>query len=238
MRDSEHYLFFSNDINGGVIRLDDGESKHAVSVLRVQAGQRIRVTDGSGAVYECRCTDISKQRVSCEIRGKTIIPKIIPELTLLVGIPDREHFETIIEHATALGVSRIVPLVMEHCRKPWWESWEKQRQRFASKMVVSMKQCLYPYIPLLAYPLSLEEAIAACEKPLLVADQNGKRLCDDDILPYQKLSCLTGPPGGLSANESKLLESIESRAIKLSPARLRTELAAAVLCSRIISAWG
>jgi len=244
MRDSEHYLFFSDDIDGDIIRLDVSESNHAVSVLRVKTDQQIQVTDGNGAIYDCLCTDISKRQVSCKISGKTTVPKIMPELTLLVGIPDREHFETILENATALGVSRIVPLVTEHCRKPWWESWDKLCMRFTSKMIVSMKQCLYPYIPQLDKPTSLEEAIETCEKPLLVADQNGKTLRDSDILPHKKLTCLIGPPGGLSADESAIIESYGQQnavpilTVNIAPSRLRTELAATVLCSRIIGAGG
>jgi len=243
MRYSEHHLFYSNDISGNIVQLDTGESNHVLAVLRVKSGQHIQITDGSGAIYECQCTDIQKPPLSCEILNKTIVPKITPDLTLLVGIPDKEHFETILEHATALGVARIVPLVTEHCRKPWWESWDKQRQRFASKMVVSMKQCMYPYIPQLDKPASLENAIDTCEKPLIVAEQHGEKLNDTDILPYQKISCLIGPPGGLSSGESYLIESYRQQksgsilTVKIAPSRLRTELAATVLCSRIIEAF-
>jgi len=243
MRDSEHHLFYSDNITGNIVQLDNSESNHALSVLRVKSGQRIQVTDGNGAIYECQCTNIQKPPLSCEILNKTIVSKIIPDLTLFVGIPDKEHFETILEHATALGVARIVPLVTEHCRKPWWESWDKQQPRFASKMVVSMKQCLYPYIPRLDAPTSLEKILDTCEKPLIIAEQNGKKLNDADILPYQKLSCLIGPPGGLSNNELTIIESYKQKnansmlTVKIAPSRLRTELAATVLCSRIIGAF-
>jgi 16S rRNA (uracil1498-N3)-methyltransferase len=172
--------------------------------------------------------------MSCKIINTITIPKLIPELTLLVGIPDKEHFETILEHAAALGVSRIIPLIMDHCRKPWWESWDKQRERFASKMIVSMKQCLYPYIPQLGAPTSLDKIIDACESPIIVADQHGKSLCDDNLSIHQKLTCLVGPPGGVSANELKLLEPYNPSLIRIAPTRLRTELAATVICSRIM----
>ena len=242
MRDSEHHLFYSDNITGNIVQLDNNESNHALAVLSVKSGQRIQITDGSGAIYECQCTN-QKPPLSCEILKKTIVPKITPELTLLVGIPYKENFEIILEHATALGVARIVPLVMEHCRKPWWESWDKQRQRFASKMVVSMKQCLYPYIPRLDAPTSLEKILDTCEKPLIVAEQNGKVLRDEDISHHKKLSCLIGPPGGLSNNELTIIESYRQQnansilTVKIAPSRLRTELAATVLCSRIIGAF-
>jgi 16S rRNA (uracil1498-N3)-methyltransferase len=153
---------------------------------------------------------------------------------LLAGIPDKEHFETILEHAAALGVSRIVPLVMDHCRKPWWESWDKQLERFAAKMIVSMKQCLYPYIPKLDAPTLLHNIIDTCERPIIIADQHGKNLRDDDLSIYQKLTCLVGPPGGVSADELKLLEPYNPSLIRIAPTRLRTELAATVICSRVM----
>ncbi|MCL2183693.1 MAG: 16S rRNA (uracil(1498)-N(3))-methyltransferase [Chitinispirillia bacterium] len=237
MRDSDHHLFYCENITGDTITLDSGESNHAVSVLRVRVGDLIQVTDGRGTIYECQCADVRKQSISCNIQNKTVIPRIIPELTLLVGLPDKEHFETILEHATALGVRRVVPLIMDHCRKPWWESWDKLSQRFTSKMIVSMKQCLYPCIPHLDAPVSLGNVIDTCDKPLIVAGQHGKKLSDADISPYKKLTCLIGPPGGMSSGETKLLELRNPLIISVAAARLRTELASAAVCSRIMSAF-
>jgi len=236
MRDCEHHLFYSDNITGDTAALDSVESNHAASVLRIKAGQQIRITDANGTIYECECAEICKQSMLCNIRGKTLIPRVAPELSLLVGLPDKEHFESILEHAAALGVSRVVPVVMGHCRKPWWESWDKLRPRFASKMIVSMKQCLYPYIPRLDTPAPLRDILDTCDKPLVVADQHGKKICDADISPYKKLSCLVGPPGGISADELKLLESHNPLTVTAAATRLRTELAAVVICSRIMSA--
>jgi len=256
MRDSEHHLFYCNaatsDAGGGnvntaggadtestEITLDAGESNHAVSVLRIKIGQRIQVTDGRGAIYDCQCSAVRKQSVSCNVIDKRQVPRITPEITLLIGLPDKERFETVLEHATALGVSRIVPIAADHCRKPWWGEWDGLRRRFLSKMIVSMKQCLHPYIPRLDAPAPLREAVAVCHEALLVADQDGKGLSDAEILPYKKISCLAGPPGGLSRGEKELLESytaIPVKTVKIATTRLRSELAATALCSRVIAA--
>jgi len=245
MRDRDHYLFYCNtiindDVNGvNAIILDDCESNHAVSVLRIKAGQPIQVTDGNGTVYNCQCASVNKRSVSCNIIDKKHTPKIVPELILLVGLPDKERFETILEHATALGVSRIIPVAADHCRKPWWGNWDGLRQRFLSKMVVSMKQCLYPYIPRLDAPMPLEKAVNECVGALIVADQHGKYPNDAEIAPHKRISCLVGPPGGLSDGESAFLRSYQAiplMTVKIAAARLRSELAATVLCSRIIGA--
>jgi len=246
MRDREHYLFYSDTIARAnaanavnAVTLDGDESNHAVSVLRIKAGQQIQVTDGNGFIYTCRCSDINKRSVSCEIIGKQQIPRIVPELTLLIGLPDKDRFETIVEQAAALCVSRIIPVTADHCRKPWWDRWDGLRRRFLSKMIVSMKQCLYPHLPRLDAPTTLREALPECEGALIAADQHGKNLNDADITPHKKIACLIGPPGGLSAAESNFLEtctSIPITSVKIAPARLRSELAAPILCSRIIAA--
>jgi len=237
MRDIEHHLFYCGNIaaDTGVISLDKTETNHAVSVLRAKVGDPIRITGGDGIIYDCQCMDISKQSMSCRILDKTVTPRLSPELSLFIGLPDKEHFETILEYTTALGAARIVPLIMDHCRKPWWESWEKLRERFATKMIVSMKQCLYPYMPRLDTPVSLDEVINTCDKPVIVADQYGKKLSDVDLSPHKKLTCLVGPPGGMSARELILLEDHDMVTINIAAARLRTELAAAVLCARIMN---
>jgi RsmE family RNA methyltransferase len=106
-------------------------------------------------------------------------------------------------------------------------------------MIVSMKQCLYPYIPRLDAPTPFREAIDKCEGILIVADPNGKCLRDADILPHNKICCLVGPPGGLSDGELTFLKSytaVPLTTVKISSARLRSELAATVLCSRVIGA--
>jgi len=247
MRDGEHHLFYCNTIIGDInnvndistITLDDSESNHAVSVLRIKVGQRIRITDGNGTVYECQCTDIDKRSVSCGIIDKKHVPKIIPELLLLMGLPDKERFETVLEHATALGVSRIIPIAADNCRKPWWGNWNGLRPRFLSKMIVSMKQCLYPYVPMLDAPMSFSEAVGMCTGALIVADQDGKKLEDAEMLSHKKINCLVGPPGGFSHEETTFLKSftaIPVITVKIASTRLRSELAATVLCSRVIGA--
>lgn len=246
MRDSEHHLFYCSTITGentadaaDTITLDECESNHAVSVLRIKAGQPIRITNGLGIVYDCQCASVNKRSVSCRIVDRRLIPKIVPDLTLLIGLPDKDRFETILEHAAALGVSHIVPIAAEHCRKPWWGDWAGLRRRFLSKMIVSMKQCLYPYVPQLDPPMPLADAVDKRGGPLIVADPRGQCLRDADILPHKKITCLVGPPGGLSDNEWTFLTThppITVITVKIADTRLRSELAATALCSRVIGA--
>lgn len=44
-------IFFSNQIDGGLIFLDAEESGHCVRVLRHRAGDELSIIDGCGTLY-------------------------------------------------------------------------------------------------------------------------------------------------------------------------------------------
>ncbi|MFP4679730.1 MAG: RsmE family RNA methyltransferase [Chitinispirillaceae bacterium] len=228
MRKTEHHLFYSQEITDDTVILDQTETRHAVSVLRLKEGQKLQVTDGRGNIYECRYDRSDNRKALCSIRERHSVPGTSPEVTLLVGLPDKDAFETVLEHATALGVYRIVPLEMEHCRKPWWKRWEKFQERFFQKMIVSMKQCLYPYLPLLENPQTLEAVVRSSCEQIVAADQDGEVL-ERDVISEERIAGLVGPPGGYSDKEREVLEDREVRRVRISHHRLRTELAATVL---------
>lgn len=56
-------LFYSQDIEGGICRLDHDESGHCIKVLRHRAGDEISVIDGRGTLYRCRITSDSHKGV-------------------------------------------------------------------------------------------------------------------------------------------------------------------------------
>ncbi len=234
MKNSDHQLFFSSDVTESTALLDENETQHAVSVLRINKGDSLQITNGHGLILECEFEGVCGKKACCVIKEKRIVPRTKPEVTLLLGLPDKDHFETVLEHATALGVARVVPLIMDHCRKPWWTGWEKSSQRFTYKMIVSMKQCLYPYYPLLDSPTELSTILGGLP-PLLVAHQDGITFDDSLLENRTHIASLIGPPGGFSEDEAKMLQSKGARFVKIAHNRLRTELAATVMTSRLVS---
>jgi RsmE family RNA methyltransferase len=155
----------------------------------------------------------------------------------MIGLPERDSFETVITECTALGVTRITPLVTSHSQKPWWKhSWDKHVERFTSKMIGSMKQSLFPYLPVLDAPLPLNKSLELCTYPVVVADQEGNPIIPScQNLFTDNVICYIGPPGGFSAEELQLLTSINAVKVKIGEPRFRTELASLVLCSQLIA---
>jgi 16S rRNA (uracil1498-N3)-methyltransferase len=237
--DSSHFLFFSQSIENGVVFLDKDECRHVFSTLRVESDQTIRVTDGRGTLYECRLAQREKDGARFHIERSAHGERQTPEVRVCVGLCDKEEFGGLVQDLAALGAASIVPVVCEYCQSPWWRMWEKHEVRLRGKMIAGIKQSQNVWLPTLAEPTPLSEALAAAQGcPLLVADQNGSPLASavEAVRGASLASCFVGPPGGFSPQESAQISSAQAYCVALSENRLRTELAAVLLCGVVKSA--
>jgi 16S rRNA (uracil1498-N3)-methyltransferase len=239
MKSSDHFLFYSSSAPvNNTLTLDQQESHHALNVLRLQPGDPIQITDGKGAVYNCVINNSgSKQLTATKIDSQCFTRQV--SIHLLIALPDRDPFESAITECTALGVSRITPVIAAHCQKPWWKySWEKHQERFMTKIIGSIKQSLSPFLPVLDEPVTFDKSFQLCKTPILLADQNGTPLmkaCQN--LQTKELTCFIGPPGGFSDSEIALFANKNAIKVKIGDPRFRTELAAVVLCSQLVGIY-
>ncbi|MBN1757203.1 MAG: 16S rRNA (uracil(1498)-N(3))-methyltransferase [Chitinispirillaceae bacterium] len=238
MDKSSHFLFFADDLSSATITLDEAESRHAVSALRILPGQILRVTDGNGSIVTGPCHSGADRRLTVTVSSRSTLPRTAPQLHLCIGLPERDAFETILTNTTALGIARIIPVTAEYCQKTWWTNWEKAVVRFRQKMIASLKQSHNVYLPELLPPCSLTDAI---QHPgsitMLVAEMSGTTLHGITFPTDTPISCFIGPPGGFSAEELRLLTERSALPVRIAPTRLRTELAATVLCGQIIGIY-
>lgn len=240
MDKSNHFHFFADDLSAEFTELDPLEANHAISVLRLKPGDRITLTDGIGHLAEGLVELSSKRRVTVHIEKRMTLSRPYPDIRLCAGLPDRDAFERILLDATALGVWRIVPVVAQYCQKRWWENgWQKHAERFRQKAVTALKQSHTGYLPVVEKPRTCEEIATCAQGTLLVADSNGAALATlAPIDVHSPITCLVGPPGGLSPKEISLLEQSGFHPVRLASGRLRTELAATTFCAQITGLAG
>lgn len=234
MRDYHHFLFYSSKIFSDTVELDQDESRHAVKVLRLSQGDNFLVTNGNGISITCSLDNFNKGIVEGKIIEKTAINEIRPGIHFYIGIPDRDPFETIVTDLTAMGVAEITPLITEQCQKNWWEQkWEKHLERLRNKMIAAMKQSLYPRLPVLNVPTDFN-LVNNIKRRTFVADIDGQPMHTYKNVFEEEINCLVGPPGGFSLKEVQFFKDHNFDFVKIAPTRLRTELAATVLCAQII----
>ncbi len=234
MRDYHHFLFYSSKISSDSVELDQDESRHAVKVLRLSQGDKFLVTNGNGISITCSFDNFNKGIVQGTIIEKTVIKEIRPRIHCYIGIPDRDPFETTVTDLTAMGIAEITPLITEQSQKNWWEQkWEKNLERLRNKMIAAMKQSLYPRLPVLNVPTDFN-SIDNIKGITFVADIDGQPIHSYKNEFKNEVKCLIGPPGGFSLNEVQFFKNRNFDLVKIAPTRLRTELAAIVLCAQVI----
>lgn len=236
MKKDNHFLFYSSIITDGALVLDSFEVAHISQVLRFNSGDEILVTDGKGVIYSARIEKLKRDRALCSIIEKRTVKQPQKEIILYVGIPDREKFEQLSEYMPPLGVSKIIPIIVEHTqRDAWWTTkWEKSLDRCNKKVIASIKQSFNPYITEISAPIEFKDAIALSKQSsVLFGDENGSGFNTlDEHLSKDSIAIFIGPPGGFSSEEITELNSIGA-GINLGTYRLRTELAATVMVGAI-----
>lgn len=200
------------------------------NVLRFVAGDKVVLFDGRGSDFLCEISAITKNVASLSVLEETagVIPS--KKITLFVSLIKRENFELVLEKATELGVSHIVPVIADRSEK---KSLNHER---ALKIVIeASEQSGRANIPFLDEAVTIEEAVEKYKKEvsLVVFDPTG--ISNREILTKDSsLGLFVGPEGGFTPAELEFFAEKEIPIIKLGEQILRAETANIVALSCVM----
>ena len=123
---------------GAVISLADDQLHH-LRVRRVPTGGTLRLIDGHGLVATATLTT-SDDRFAVQLTDLHTVPEPAP-LTLAVGAGDRDRFAWLVEKATELGVTRVVPLKTTLSESVATRVRDHHLERLRKRSVEALKQC-------------------------------------------------------------------------------------------------
>jgi 16S rRNA (uracil1498-N3)-methyltransferase len=223
-------LFYTPDLAGKSYTLDESESKHAIRVLRLAAGDEIILINGKGGLYRAVITDANPKRCSVKViyseqeHGKTDFQVHVA----IAPTKNIERLEWFLEKATEIGINSITPI---NCR--FSERKEIKHDRLEKVMISAMKQSMKAYLPQLdpltlfndfiSQPFNGQKFIAHC------SDQFRTSL-KELVSPCQNYLILIGPEGDFSNDEIELAVKSGFQPVSLGNSRLRTETAGVVAC--------
>src|SRR5258708_10687984 len=101
------------ECRGATLLLTGREAHHALHVLRIRRGERVTVLDGAGQICECEVEHPAREHLSLNVLERRSVTPLPYQITLVQAIPKGKLIETIIQKATELGASRIVPLAAQ-----------------------------------------------------------------------------------------------------------------------------
>lgn len=220
-------LFYAPVVENGLARLDEEESRHLLTVLRRQLGDRLELTDGKGVFYEAEIAETGKKHAVVRILKSTPAPP--PAAGIHIGIaPTKqiERLEWFLEKATEIGIQEITPLL---CRRS--ERNTIRHDRLEKILISAMKQSLQGRLPQLN-PLTpfadLVRRAAAPQRFIAWCADTPPPALSASLLPGADALILIGPEGDFTTEEVTLARSNGFAEVSLGPTRLRTETAGLV----------
>lgn len=219
--------FFAPDISTNPI-LPEGESQHAVKVLRLTAGDELQVTDGRGRRYRCVIRDPHPKRALVEVVESTEIVQPWP-CAITVAVAPTKHLdrmEWMVEKMVEMGVNRFVPVL---CRRS--ERKELKVERMRKIALSAMNQSLKATLPQIDPMMPLEQFLgslpASTHRYVGYCDADTPRtLLSRSLCAGADTAVLIGPEGDFTPDEIAMTVASGFRPVTFGDIRLRTETAA------------
>src|SRR5262249_36623462 len=109
---SHRFFALPEHITGSQVVLSSDETHHLARVLRLGIGDEVFVFDGAGSEYRTVVRAVTSNRATLDIEERLADSVESPlRLTLAQALAKGEKFDLIVQKATELGVTRIVPLI-------------------------------------------------------------------------------------------------------------------------------
>jgi len=232
-----HRFYCPHLVETGTVTLTETEAHHLAHVLRHQPGDLVELFSGGGLVASCKVAVVHKRDVELEVLSARQDSPSKTVLTLATAVPKGDRFDWLIEKATELGVSRLIPITTTRSVvDPRDSKLEKLRQTVITACKQSGRNHLMSISAVT--PWNEFRQKAASDQQVLIAHPKGESL--NSIFPSISTSearpmvIAIGPEGGFSDEEVQSAILSGARAIHLGPYILRIETAAIALAARLL----
>ena len=220
------------------VSLPDSTARH-VQVLRMQPGQSITLFNGQGGEWDATITRMGRSDVDvCLGAHHASEREAGRSVQLALGMPANERMDWLVEKATEIGVNSVQPLhTSRSVLRLSGERAEKKQNHWQSVAVAACEQCGGNRVPTVAPVRDLAAWLKALpttapNQPVLrclLSLAEGTQPLAHALahLPADAAVCfLSGPEGGLSAQEEALAIASGFSPVTLGPRVLRAETAA------------
>jgi 16S rRNA (uracil1498-N3)-methyltransferase len=227
------FIVSPDSLKRAVVTLGESDSHHAAVVLRIGVGEVVTLLDGEGTVASGRVLQVGKRAVVIEVEERRALPRRAWEVVLLAAVTKGKAWDALLQKATELDVSGIVPLLTRHCVvKVARDERVRRRDDWQAAVAESAKQCGTPWLPRVSEPVSIEEWIEAGDKlelGLVAALLPGAGEIGDVMASHpeaRRVGVVIGPEGDLDGAELKALTEAGFQPVTLGATVLRADTAA------------
>ena len=252
------HRFYLHDITESEksLTITGEDVNHIVNVLRLRIGDEITVSDGGSRDYICKISEfIATDKIGPDSKVMADIVDIeensaeLPaDIILFQGYPKGDKLDTIIQKCVELGVTSIIPVMMERTVvKLEDKKISKKLERYNKISEATAKQSRRGIIPDVPEVMSFKKAVEYAKSldiilfPYEFAEgmktsrdiigEVVKSVREDISGSRKKIGIFIGPEGGFADSEAKILTEMGAKVISLGHRILRTETAGMTVMS-------
>ncbi|MGO4502006.1 MULTISPECIES: 16S rRNA (uracil(1498)-N(3))-methyltransferase [unclassified Dyella] len=204
--------------------------EHVARVLRLTAGSPITLFNGDGVDYPAVIQAVGKRDVTVRVEAAQPVGNESPlPLTLAQGVARGEKMDLIVQKATELGVTHIVPLLTERSEVKLDPARAGKRLAHWQAVVASAcEQSGRARLPTVLPAIPLEHWLRELPQDgalrLALLPEGSRRPGELRFTPAGGL-LVVGPEGGLGNRDTAALTEAGFEGLRLGPRILRTETA-------------
>jgi len=221
----------------GRYRLRGDEARHLAKVSRHGPGDLVELFDGRGFAAHARVLKVGRDEVELAVEAPPLpIARAGCPITLATAIPKGDRFDWLVEKATELGATRLIPLITE---RSVVEPGPSKLDRLRRTIIESCKQCRRTDL------MGLESPIAWSEFVNLPPNGGGVRWMAlrsglrpghwPELAAGGEVRLAVGPEGGFTPEEIELAMRSGWHAVRLAPHVLRVEAAGISAISAVLA---
>jgi len=221
------------------IHITGEDVRHIATVLRMKTGDELLLCDGKGTEYTVKIAQVGRTEIAAGIMNQSKRAVRFPLITLGQGLPKSDKMDWIVQKATELGVSHIIPLVTERTIVKIKDE-EKRIARWQKISREAAMQSNRPDIPSIGHFVLFKDFLRTPNSELrtlnLLPWEEGIEPIKNVLRQHpdvKSIVVLVGPEGGFSRTEAAHARDKGFHEVSLGPNILRTETAAIAVLGMI-----
>ena len=190
--------------NSGPLEIVGDEAKHAISALRIKAGELISLTDGAGKRAQAQVVQVANKSLIVDINYFEFEAEPKIHLTVVQALTKGDRARETVELLTEAGVDQIIPWSAARSIGQWRDSAEglDKWRTWARESTKQSRRSRIPKVSPLVNAAQLTEQIKSYDLSLMFHESANSKLSQvlDGKSP-QNLLIVIGPEGGLTDEE-------------------------------------
>lgn len=225
---------FFGEKAGDKIMVKDGEFIHLKNVLRLGVGDEVIVSLNTDIEYVCEIEKVTKTSAICKINGENkCLRNPLKNIVLFQAVAKKPKFEFIVQKATEIGISEIVPFMSEYCIA---KVTENKAERLYEIALNACKQCERTIIPKISPATDVVGVIERFKEFDIVLFANERTDVGEKLKSLSKqknIAIIVGSEGGFSQKEKEKFVEAGAVSVSLGKRILRCETASVAMMSLV-----